>query len=128
MFGTGPDSVAYFKSASGLIRLAPQFFTGIGMTDDQLILRKTTFGDGQTYPDDWQVFWRGLPIGRILKQPGVPYGRPNWWWGVNWDQRPVPAGHKGICVNLDECKRRFKLAWSGVRAEKRSKWADRARS
>jgi hypothetical protein len=54
--------------------------------DEQLTLRKTTFGDGEVYPDDWLVFWRGLPVGRILKQPGVPYGRPNWWWGVNFDQ------------------------------------------
>jgi hypothetical protein len=85
--------------------------------DDQLTLRKTTFGDSQVYPDDWQVFWRGLPIGRILKQPGVPFGRPNWWWGVNFDQRPQPADHKGVCSDIEECKRRFKVAWSGVRAE-----------
>jgi hypothetical protein len=81
-----------------------------------MILRKTTFGDGQTYPDDWQVFWRGLPVGRILKQPGVPFGRPNWWWGVNFDQRAQPAHHKGICADIEECKRRFKVAWSGVQA------------
>jgi hypothetical protein len=83
--------------------------------EEQLILRKTTFGDGHNYPDDWQVFWRGLPIGRILKQPGVPFGRPNWWWGVNFDQRPQQADHKGVCADIEECKRRFKVAWSAVR-------------
>jgi hypothetical protein len=33
---------------------------------------------GETALDDYQVFWRELLIGRILKQPGVPMGRPNW--------------------------------------------------
>jgi hypothetical protein len=83
--------------------------------DEQISLRKTTFGDGEAYPDDWRVFWRGLPVGRILKQPGVPYGRPNWRWGVNFDQRSQHADHKGICADIEECKRRFKVAWSGVR-------------
>jgi hypothetical protein len=86
------------------------------LTDEPLILRKTTFGDGDVYPDDRQVFWRDLPVGRILKQPGIPFGRPKWWWGVNFDQRPQHADHKGICADLDECKRRFKAAWSGVAA------------
>jgi hypothetical protein len=36
----------------------------------QLTLRKTTI-DGIAYDDDWLVMWRGLNIGRILKQSGV---------------------------------------------------------
>lgn len=84
------------------------------MTDDQLRLRPTLIA-GETAPDDYQVFWRELPIGRILKQPGVPMGRPNWHWGVAFPGRPQPAGHRGNCSDLDECKRRFKAIWAGIR-------------
>jgi hypothetical protein len=41
---------------------------------DQLSLRLTLIG-GETAPDDWQVIWDGIPIGRILKARGVPVGR-----------------------------------------------------
>jgi hypothetical protein len=47
------------------------------MSDDELRLRPTLIA-GETAPEDYQVFWNGLQIGRILKQPGVPTGRPNW--------------------------------------------------
>lgn len=52
------------------------------MIDEQLHLRPTIIADEKA-PDDYEVYWNGLPIGRILKQPGVPAGRPNWHWGVN---------------------------------------------
>lgn len=82
---------------------------------DGLTLRATIIG-GETAPDDYQVFWSGMPIGRILKQPGVPVGRPNWHWGVAFPGRPQPSGHRGNCSDLDECKRRFKATWAGIRA------------
>lgn len=83
------------------------------MTDDQLRLRPTVIA-GETAPDDYHVFWRDLPIGRILKQPGVPMGRPNWFWGVAFPGRPQPASHRGLCADLEECKRRFKAVWAGI--------------
>jgi hypothetical protein len=82
---------------------------------DGLTLRATIIG-GDTAPDDYQVFWSGMPIGRILKQPGVPMGRPNWHWGVAFPGRPQPSGHRGNCSDLDECERRFKATWAGIRA------------
>jgi hypothetical protein len=57
-----------------------------------------------------------MPIGRILKQPGVPAGRANWNWGVALPGRPQPAGHRGNCNDLEECKRRFKAVWAGIRS------------
>jgi hypothetical protein len=69
---------------------------------------------GETVPDDYQVFWSGFSIGRILKQPGVPIGRPNWHWGVAFPGRPQPSDHRGNCSDLDECKRRFKTVWAGI--------------
>jgi hypothetical protein len=44
---------------------------------------------GEPHPDDYQVIWNGIPIGRILKRPGVPVGRPNWHWSVAF--RDVPS-------------------------------------
>jgi hypothetical protein len=35
------------------------------------VLRKTLIG-GKTYPDDYTVIWRELPIGRIMRAPGLP--------------------------------------------------------
>jgi hypothetical protein len=81
---------------------------------EDLFLRPTVIG-GDTAPDDYVVLWNDLPIGRVLKQPGVPMGRPNWHWGVTFPGRPQPAGHRGNCSDLDECKRRFKTVWAGIR-------------
>jgi hypothetical protein len=61
---------------------------------DALSLRPTMIG-GETHPDDYQVIWNCIPIGRILKQPGVPVGRPNWHWGVAFPGRAQPPGHRG---------------------------------
>ncbi len=85
-----------------------------GMDENPLILRRTVIG-GETAPEDYQVFWDGIPIGRILRQPGVPVGKPNVWWGVSFAGRPQPSDHRGIVATIDEAKVRFKLAWSAVR-------------
>jgi hypothetical protein len=53
---------------------------------------------GDRHPDDYQVVWRDIPIGRILKQPGVPVGRPNWHWGVAFPGRPQPASHRATAA------------------------------
>lgn len=80
---------------------------------DQLSLRKTVIG-GETHPDDYLVIWDKLPIGRILKQPGMPSGRPNWSWGIILPNKPQADWMRGICSDLEECQRRFKVAWSAV--------------
>jgi hypothetical protein len=77
---------------------------------DALILRPTKLGD-ETYPDDYQVIWRGISIGRIPVQPGVPVGRPNWFWGGSFPGRPQPSSHRGNATDLEECKRRFRAVW-----------------
>jgi hypothetical protein len=46
---------------------------------------------GDTAPDDCVVLWNDLPIGRVLKQPGVSVGRPNWALGRD-NPRPTAAG------------------------------------
>lgn len=77
---------------------------------------RTTIIAGDRLADDFGVHWNGLPVGRILKQPGVPQGRPNWSWGVSFPGMPQQSSHRGLCSDLDECKRRFKVAWSGIEA------------
>jgi hypothetical protein len=79
----------------------------------ELKLRKTVIG-GDTLDDDYQVIWDGIPIGRILQQPGVPAGRPNWSWGVSFPHRPQPPSHRGLCSDIEECKRRVKVVWGGI--------------
>lgn len=91
-----------------------------------LSLRKSVIG-GETAPDDYQVMFEGIPIGRILKQPGVPAGRPNWFFSVLFDDRPQLPGYTGLCSDIEECKRRFRACWSGIRATLTQADLERAR-
>ena len=64
--------------------------------------------DGQVQTDDYEVVWRGLSIGRILKQPHSRH----WWWGCNvYGQSPTP-GDRGAAIDFKDCQVRFKLAWA----------------
>ena len=63
---------------------------------DQLTLRLTVIG-GETRADDCGVIWNGFTIGRIMKQSGLPPGRPSWSWSIIFAHRP-------------------QLAWQGPRA------------
>jgi hypothetical protein len=83
---------------------------------EQLSLRPTVIA-GQRGEDDWQVIWDGIPIGRILKAPGVPNGQPNWSWGVILPNRPQQPWHRGMESGLEECKRRFRVTWTAILAE-----------
>lgn len=91
----------------------PRFDGGVPAPPDQLFLRPTVIA-GTRYADDYEVMWDGIAVGRILKQPGMPYGRPNWSWGVIFPHLPQQAWQRGIESDLEECKRRFKVAWSDV--------------
>jgi hypothetical protein len=82
---------------------------------DHLTIKKTTF-DGIAYDDDWLVMWRGLAIGRILKQSGVTMGVPAWFWGINMSGMPQPAHWRGNGTGLADCQRQFKAVWATVRA------------
>lgn len=71
--------------------------------------------EGIAYEDDWLVMWRGLNIGRILKQSGVTKGVPAWFWGINVSGMPQPAHWKGSGTGLADCQRQFEAAWATVR-------------
>jgi hypothetical protein len=84
------------------------------MTDDEtIVLRKTMIG-GQTYADDFTVVWRDLPIGRIMRPPGLPPHVPQWRWTCNIYGKP--GGGNGSGADLDDCKRQFKEAWATLRS------------
>lgn len=77
---------------------------------EPIALRKTVIG-GETAPDDYVVIWDGLPIGRIMRQPSVPTGNPNWSWGIILHVKPQTNAMRGTSHDLEECQRRFKEAW-----------------
>jgi PilZ domain-containing protein len=83
------------------------------MTNDDLetIALRPTVVDGVRRDDDFEVLWRGLPIGRILKQPD----NAHWWWGCNLYGQPATPGDRGPAINFKDCQVRFKLAWARIR-------------
>jgi hypothetical protein len=58
--------------------------------------------------------WRDIPIGRIHRQNGVPVGRPNWAWSLAFPHMQQQPHQRGLVSDLEECKRRFKVAWSAI--------------
>jgi hypothetical protein len=83
------------------------------MTDNDLetIALRPAVVDGVQRDDDFEVVWRGLPIGRIMKQPD----NAHWWWGCNIYGQPATPGDRGPAINFKDCQVRFKLAWARIR-------------
>ena len=86
------------------------------MLDHESITIHATQIDGQSYPDDYTAIWRGLPIGRIRKSPGLPAHVDQWWWGCNVHGQPSVSGDCGQGTDLEDCKAKFKIAWARIRA------------
>jgi len=83
------------------------------MTTDDLetiALRPTVIG-GVRQDDDFEVVWRGLPVGRMLKQ----VDNPHWWWACTLYGLPPTPGDRGPAINYKDCQVRFRLAWSRIR-------------
>jgi hypothetical protein len=78
---------------------------------DSVALRPTVI-DGKRQEDDYEVIWRGLLIGRIVKPPGDPH----WWWSCNVYGQPPAASDRGPGINFKDCQLRFKIAWTRIRA------------
>jgi len=82
------------------------------MTDDlETIALRPAVVDGVRCDDNFEVLWRGIPIGRILKQPD----NAHWWWGCNVYGQPATPGDRGPAINFKDCQVRFKLAWARIR-------------
>jgi hypothetical protein len=82
------------------------------MTDDlESISLRPVVTDGQACADDYEVVWRGLTIGRMMKQADSPH----WWWSCNVYGQPPVANDRGPSINFKDSQLRFKLAWSRIR-------------
>ena len=77
-----------------------------------------TFADG--CPDDYQVFWRGVSIGRIMKVTGYPIRDAQWSWVLNVNGLPSLGDDCGHGDDLDDCTTKFMAAW--MRIKSRLKW------
>jgi hypothetical protein len=86
------------------------------MLDNETITIHVTKIGGKSYPSDYTVIWRGLPIGRIRKSPGLPAHVDQWSWGCNVYGQPSLSGDSGQGTNLEDCKRQFGAAWARIRA------------
>ena len=65
---------------------------------------------------DYQVIWRDLPIGRIMRASGVPYDEQQWSWNCYIYGKPSSGSDSGPGVDIDDCKAEFKVAWARIRA------------
>lgn len=82
------------------------------MTDDlETIALRPAVVDGVPCDDNFEVLWRGIPIGRMLKQADSAH----WWWGCNVYGQPASPGDRGPAINFKDCQVRFKLAWARIR-------------
>lgn len=82
------------------------------MTDDlETIALRPNVVDGVRQDDDYEVVWRDLSIGRIMKQADSPH----WWWGCHVHGQPLTPNDRGPAINFKDCQVRFKLAWARIR-------------
>jgi len=86
------------------------------MLDNESITIHVTKIEGQSYPDDYTVIWRGLPIGRIRKSPGLPAHADQWSWGCNVYGRPSRTRDSGQGSDLEDCMAKLKAAWARIGA------------
>ena len=82
------------------------------MDDDlETVALRPIVVNGQVQTDDYEVVWRGLPVGRILRQPDSPH----WWCSCNLYGQPAIANDRGPAINFKDCQVRFNLAWTRIR-------------
>ncbi|WP_247563961.1 hypothetical protein [Bradyrhizobium sp. 188] len=65
-------------------------------------MRRTVIG-GQTAPDDYEVIWDDLVIGRIFRSIGVG-GQGGWSWTAFLPNVPQRDQHRGGAGSLTEAK------------------------
>ncbi|MCK1693759.1 hypothetical protein [Bradyrhizobium sp. 144] len=82
---------------------------------DDLTMRRTVIG-GETAPDDYEVIWDELSIGRILRGVSVG-GIDGWSWSVFLPNVPQRDQHRGGAGSLTEAKARFRTAWEDLHGQ-----------
>jgi hypothetical protein len=85
------------------------------LTDPETIALRATVIASKRYDDDFTVIWRGIPIGRIMQSSGVPAHLAQWPWNCSVHGKPG-ASANGNGTDLEDCKAKFKAAWTTIRA------------
>lgn len=81
-------------------------------TDDlESIALRPNVVDGVRQDDDYEVIWRGFPVGRIMKQMDSPH----WWWACALYGLPPTPGDRGPAINFKDCQVRFRIAWAKIK-------------
>jgi hypothetical protein len=86
------------------------------VTDSETLTLRATVIAGQRYADDFEVVWRGLPIGRIMLGAGAPHGKAQWSWSCHLHGMPQGSDDRGSAADLDDAKAKFRAAWARIRA------------
>jgi hypothetical protein len=73
-------------------------------------LRPNVIG-GARQDDDYEVVWRGFPVGRMMKQADGPH----WWWACTVYGLPPTPNDRGSAINYKDCQVRFRLAWTRIK-------------
>jgi hypothetical protein len=87
----------------------------VRMPDAETLTLRATVIAGKRYDDDFTVIWRGMSIGRIMQASGVPAHLAQWSWNCSVHGKPG-ASANGSGTDLDDCKAKFKAAWTAIRA------------
>jgi hypothetical protein len=84
------------------------------MTDDlESIALRAVVAEGLPRADNYEVIWRGVTIGRMMKQADSSH----WWWSCNVYGQPPVANDRGPAINFKDSQLRFKMAWTRIRAD-----------
>ena len=78
---------------------------------DTIALRPSVV-DGKRQDDDYEVVWRDLQVGRILK----PAGEAHWWWTCNVFGQPLMQNDRGQGIDFKDSQVRFQIAWTRIKA------------
>ena len=78
-----------------------------------LSLRPTVIG-GDHLDDDYQMIWDGIRSGASCSSRAYP---PAGRTGHGALSSRTSRSSRGLVSDLEECKRRFKIAWSAVHAQ-----------
>jgi hypothetical protein len=61
----------------------------LAVPDPEFLSLRATVIAGQPYADDFEVIWRGMSIGRIMRGAGAPHDKPQWSWSCHVHGRPT---------------------------------------
>ena len=86
----------------------------VRMPDAETLTLRATVIAGKRYDDDFTVIWRGMSIGRIMQ--AMPAHLAHWSWNCSVHGKPG-ASANGSGVDLEDCKAKFKIAWTTIRAD-----------